>query len=192
MKKLLLAITIVAAGFTVNAQEEVKGGFSKKDIYISGTVGYSNVSTGDVDASGYTLSPSVGYFVSDKIALELGLVIGSSDNTTTKTNSFGASLGANYFFTPSKDFSFILGAGLGYSSTGSELLGVDQPDVNTFTIAVAPGINYFVSKSLALRATVGALSYSSSKLDVNGAKSTNTFGLNLNLSDVNFGLTYKF
>ncbi|WP_422091405.1 outer membrane beta-barrel protein [Tenacibaculum ovolyticum] len=147
---------------------------------------YSNVSTDDVDTSGYTLSPSLGYFVSDKIALELGLVIGSSDNTTTKTNS----LGANYFFTPSKDFSFILGAGLGYSSTASELLGVDQPDVNTFTIAVAPGINYFVSKSLALRATVGALSYSSSKLDVNGAKLTNTFGLNL--SNVNFGLTYKF
>ncbi|WNW02318.1 OmpW family outer membrane protein [Tenacibaculum sp. HL-MS23] len=189
MKKVLLVIAMVAAGFTANAQEEkAKGGFAKQDLYISGTVGYNTVD----EADAYTFSPSVGYFVSDNIALELGLTIGGSDTGATETNAFGVNLGANYFFTPENDFSFILGAGLSYVSEGSEVAGVEQADRNTFGIAIAPGINYFVSESIALRASVGALSYASSKVDVDGAESVNSFGLNLNLSTIQFGLTYKF
>lgn len=189
MKKVLLVIAMVAAGFTANAQEEkAKGGFVKEDLYISGSVGYNTVDDADV----YTFSPSVGYFVSDNIALELGLTIGGSEIGTTETNAFGVNIGANYFFTPENDFSFVVGAGLSYVSTGSEIAGVEQADVNAFGIAIAPGINYFVSESIALRASVGALSYATSKVDVDGAESVNSFGLNLNLSDINFGITYKF
>lgn len=187
---------MVAAGFTANAQEEkAKGGFAKEDVYISGTVGY-NSATGDV--SNYTVSPSVGYFVSENIALELGLVIGGGNNVALPggiigdTNSFGATLGANYFFTPESDFSFVVGAGFSYVNTGYEVGGVKGNDVNTFGIAIAPGINYFVSESIALRASVGALSYASSKVDVDGAESVNSFGLNLDFSAIQFGLTYKF
>ncbi|CAM1364573.1 conserved exported protein of unknown function [Tenacibaculum soleae] len=188
MKKVLLVIAMVAAGFTANAQdaETSKGGFAKEDLYISGTVGYNTVE--DV----YTISPSVGYFVSDNIALELGLTIGGSDNGATETSTFGVNLGANYFFTPENDFSFVVGAGVAYASQGTKVGNVDGPDTNTFAIAIAPGINYFVSESIALRASVGALSYATSKVDVKGAESTDSFGLNLNFSDINFGITYKF
>ncbi len=194
MKKVLLVIAMVAAGFTANAQEKskAKGGFAKEDIYITGAIGYNNAS-GGADASAYTISPSVGYFISDNIALELGLTFGGTDVAGFgETSSLGFSLGANYFFTPEKDFSFIVGAALGYTTVGTEFAGVEGPDTNVFAIAVAPGINYFVSESIALRATVGALSYTSSKLDVDGAESVNNFGINLNLSAIQFGLTYKF
>ncbi|MDE0535633.1 porin family protein [Tenacibaculum sp. L6] len=196
MKKLLLVIAMVAAGFTANAQEGSKGGFEKQDWYVTGTAGYSDSSEGDSDASVFTFSPSVGYFVSENIALEAGLIIGSGSQTSVGNevdyNSFGVNLGGNYFFTPKNDFSFIVGAGLSYVSSGREVNGVDQPDSDTFAIVVAPGVNYFISENFALRASIGALSYSNTSIDVNGAPSTDNFRLNLNLSDINFGLTYKF
>ena len=60
-----------------------------------------------------------------------------------------------------------------------------------WSIAVAPGVNYFVSDCIALRASFGALSYASNKADGADDAATN-FGLNLDLSDINFGITYKF
>ncbi|SOU86554.1 outer membrane beta-barrel protein [Tenacibaculum dicentrarchi] len=193
MKKVLLTIAIVAAGFTANAQNknEVKGGFTQEDIYVSGSVGYSKMS-GAGDVSIYTFSPSVGYFVSENIALELGLAISGSENGAAESTAFGVKAGADYFFTPKNNFSFVVGAGLGYTTYKTETAGIEGPDRNTFSLDVSPGINYFVSNSIALKASVGALSYNSSKVDITGAKSVNSFGLNLNLSNVNFGLTYKF
>lgn len=197
MKKLLLTIAMVASGFTANAQE--KGGFEKEDWFVSGTAGFNSSSQENVgNSSTFTFSPSVGYFVSDNIALELALNIGSSAveieflGEEAKQNVFGVSLGGNYFFTPENNFSFTLGAGLSYASISSEENGVEAADRSIFGIAVAPGVNYFVSENFALRASVGALSYSNESIDIDGAPSTNNFGLNLNLSDINFGLTYKF
>ncbi|CAM1348248.1 outer membrane beta-barrel protein [Tenacibaculum crassostreae] len=195
MKKLLLTIAMVVAGFTANAQE--KGGFEKQDWFISGSAGFNSVSQeGGSDLTTFTFSPSVGYFVSENIALELALIIGSS---TTETMGFqadidqtGASLSGNYFFTPENNFSFTLGAGLSYTSVTTDMDGFGEFDSNVFSIAVAPGINYFISENFALRASLAALSYSNESIDVDGAPSTNSFGLNLNLSDINFGLTYKF
>ncbi|CAM1362620.1 conserved exported hypothetical protein [Tenacibaculum sediminilitoris] len=197
MKKILFTIAMVAVGFTATAQENAKGGFEKQDWYVSGTAGYNNISVEgiDSDVSSFTFSPSVGYFVSDNIALEMGLILGESTTEffgdTIEASQFGVTLAGNYFFTPQSDFSFVVGAGLSYISTGNEINGNEQPDSSTFAIAVAPGVNYFISERLALRALVGALSYSSTSAD-GSSSSTNTFGLNLNLSDVNFGLTYKF
>ncbi|CAM1333266.1 outer membrane beta-barrel protein [Tenacibaculum aestuariivivum] len=194
MKKVLLVIAMVAAGFTANAQDKAKtakGGFAQEDVYVSGTVGFSSASMGDNDSSSYTFSPSVGYFISENIALELGLAIGGSDTGVEETSTLGVALAANYFFTPQNDFSFVLGAGLGYANTEIEGGSDDGLDVNSISIAVAPGVNYFVSESVALRASVGALSYTNAKQD--GADDAlNTFALNLDLSAIQFGLTYKF
>ncbi|WP_452596471.1 outer membrane beta-barrel protein [Pontimicrobium sp. MEBiC01747] len=196
MKKLLLLAAVAVFGLTsVNAQEETKtGGFAKGDLYASGTVGYNSFSQGDVDSNELTFAPSVGYFVSDNIAVELGVTVGSGEDTAkTKTNTFGGSLGATYFFTPADQFSFTLGAGVAYNSTKVELDGAtNDTKVNAFAVAVAPGVNYFVSNCFALRASIGALSYTSAKADVDGAEAANNFGLNLDLSDINFGITYKF
>jgi len=193
MKKLLLITAIAVFGFTVNAQEETSRGFENGDVYASGTVGFTTTSVADFDSNEFNFSPSVGFFVTDNIAIEAGLTFGSSEDfSEDKASTFGGTLGANYFFTPANDFSFTLGAGLAYQSTKLEPNAGGEAKLNTFAVAVAPGINYFVSDCIALRASVGALSYASSKPDVDGAEATNTFGLNLDLSDINFGITYKF
>ncbi|WP_299336185.1 OmpW family outer membrane protein [uncultured Psychroserpens sp.] len=195
MKKLLLMAAVAVFGFTnVNAQDEnTTGGFAKDDVYVSGTVGFSNTKVADVKSNEFTFSPAVGYFISDNIALEANLLVGSGEDfDEDKTSTFGAGLGATYFFTPSSQFSFTVGAGVAYASSKFEPNGGEESKVNSFGVAVSPGLNYFVSDCFALRASVGALSYTSAKPDFDGAEATNTFGLNLDLSDINFGVVYKF
>lgn len=188
-------MTAVAVfGFTtINAQDDkTTGGFVEGDIYVSGSVGLNNSKFGDAKTNSFTFSPNVGYFISENIALELGLTIGSSENEAeTKTSDLAASLGGIYFFTPANQFSFTLGAAVSYNTSKVEPNGGGETKFNGFGLGITPGVNYFVSDCIALRAFVGALSYTSGKVD--GADdSLNRFGLNLNLSDINFGITYKF
>lgn len=202
MKKVFLIALVVFSATMANAQEKhVNGNFEKDDIYISGSLGFNNNSTSslagqDVVTSAFTFSPSIGYFISENIALKLGLSIGNTSSEfggqDTETGVFGINLGGVYFFSPEDNFSFILGADVFYSSASQEVAGVKQPDTNAFGLLVSPGVNYFISESFALRASVGTLSYYSSKIDFNGAPSTNNFSLNVNLSNINLGLTYKF
>ncbi len=198
MKKLILTAAVALFAFTANAQDEsteaATGSFAKSDLYVSGTVGFTSFSQDEVSTSGFEFSPSVGYFLTDNIALELGLGFGSDTAANDdKTTTVGVDLGARYFFTPASQFSFTVGAGFAYQTeTTSFDAGGDDFKFNTFGFAVAPGVNYFVSDAFALRASIGALSYASAKADVDGAEAANTFGLNFDLSDINFGLTYKF
>ena len=190
MKKVLFTVVIAVLGFTsINAQKkEVTGGFAKEDMYIGGTVDVSTWNYANQKSNSYSISPSVGYFVSENIAIAASLIVGSSEDIyENETNSFGGALEATYLFTPANQFSFNVGLGLAYLSNEAQ-----QSKTNTFVIAVSPGINYFVSDSFALVASVGALSYASSKGDWNGAEAANSFNLNLNLSDINMGLIYKF
>ncbi len=203
MKKLLLIAAVAVFGFTnVNAQDDkTVGGFAEGDFYASGSIGYNSTEVGDFDVNSFTFSPSVGYFINENIALEATLIFGSSETTAdfegdsvgVDNSTFGGGLGATYFFTPSNQFSFTIGAGASYTSTKSEfdVDGSEELTTNTFGIAVAPGVNYFISECIALRASVGALSYTSSKLDVDGAESVNSFNINMNLTDINFAITFK-
>ncbi|MCD2259357.1 outer membrane beta-barrel protein [Psychroserpens luteolus] len=195
MKKLLLIAAVAVFGFTnVNAQDEnTTGGFEEGDVYVSGTVGYNSTKEGDLKTNRFDFMPTVGYFVSENIALEANLSIGSAENAADdKTTTFGGGLGATYFFTPANQFSFTVGAGVSYANSKFEPNGGGESKLDVFAIAVGPGLNYFVSDCFALRASVGALSYISAKPDADGAESANSFGLNLDLSDINFGVTYKF
>ena len=189
-------MTAVAVfGFTnINAQDDsTTGGFAKGDVYVSGSVGFSNTKIADFKSNEFTFSPEVGFFLTENISLEAGLIIGSSEDfNEDKSSSFGGAIGANYFFTPAKQFSFMVGAGVAYTSTKFEPNGGGELSIDTFAFAVAPGVNYFVSDCIALRASFGSLSYASAKDDSEGAEATNTFGLNLDLTNINFGITYKF
>ncbi|MBO3116338.1 porin family protein [Winogradskyella sp. DF17] len=197
MKRILLSALAIFAFATISAQDEGTPGFAKGDVYASGTVGFNSGKQGDFKTNGFDFMPAVGYFISENIALEANLIVGSGKDEfpgggEDKFSSFGGALGATYFFTPASRFSFTVGAGLSYVSTTFETTGSPDISNDTFAIAVSPGINYFVSNNFALRASVGALSYASSKNDTPGAEAFNTFGLNLDLSDINFGVTYKF
>jgi outer membrane protein W len=208
MKKIILsALALFAFGFA-NAQDtkEATGGkgFTNGDVYVSGAVGFSSQKTGDFKNNSFTIAPSVGFFVTDNISIggRIGYTSATGDQDVTgdgdifevKTSTIEVGAFGRYYTTPSSDFSFFGELGVAYMSQKSELTDVDGSDstTNGFGIALSPGVSYFISSNFALEASIGALSYTSVKPDADGAESTNTFGLNVDLTNINLGLVYKF
>ena len=208
MKKVLLFAAFAAFAMTnVNAQDEDSSGFAKSDIYMTGTVGFNSSTTSvtgldDADTSDMNLSPTIGYMLTDNIALEAGFSYGTSEgfdedfgaDAETTTTSFG--IGARWFMNPTDKFSLSVGAGISFGSLTQTYNGSDvEIDGSGMSFAVTPAINYWISDSFGLVAQIAALEYSS----VNAGNNQTTdeaditsFGLNVDLSDINFGMVYKF
>lgn len=198
MKKVLLSAFAVMAFGAVSAQETTtEGGFSQGDIFISGSVGYGSDKTGDAKETTFNVSPKAGYFVTNNIAVGLSVAYTNTkddtDGSEVTTNSFGVGAFGRYYFTPANKFSFFGQLGVGYQTDKTEVEGVDgEFKTNGFNVGVAPGVSYFLSKNIALEATFGILGYNTSKPDADGAESTDSFNIGLDMSDINFGIVYKF
>jgi hypothetical protein len=198
MKKLLLTAAAVFALSFASAQEKSSEGFSKGDVFMSGSINLSSskwAASGNYEESAFTLAPSLGYFVSENFALGLGLNISNSSakatagSTESKTSTVGLALMGRYYFTPSSKFSTFVHGEFDYLTMTMDPGSIK---VNGMGFGVAPGFNYFVSKNLALETSFAILSYSTAKADVSGSDSSTNFKLGLDLSKVNFGLAYKF
>jgi len=200
MKKIILTVAAVFALTFANAQDkkESSEGFGKGDLYLTGTAGFSNTKTGDAKTDGFTLSPGVGYFLTENIALEGQLTYESGkDNNTAafpgvdvKTTGFGIAAGAKYFWTPASKFSLSLGAKISYMSTKVEVGGASgtQKEIG---LNIPVGLNYFLNDSFAITSSWGGFGYSSNDNGGNGAEKTNSFNLGLDMSTISFGLLYK-
>jgi len=207
MKKIIFAAAALFAFGFANAQDSTEStggkGYANGDVFISGSVGFTSQSMGDFKSNSFNITPMVGFMVSDNIAV--GGMLGYSSSTADvsdedfgtvelKTNAFSVGAFGRYYATPASDFSFFGQASLAYTSMSTEfdVEGSEEVKVNGFGIAVSPGLSYFIGSNWAIEATIGALSYSSMKPDYDGAESTDTFGLNLDLTNVTFGVVYKF
>ncbi|MDA9272446.1 porin family protein [Flavobacteriaceae bacterium] len=209
MKKVLLFAAFAAFAMTsVNAQDD-SSGFAKSDIYMTGTVGFnsstesSNI-TGDTDTdnSSTTFSPAIGYMLTDNIALEAGLSYSSTDGfdeeseLDAETTITTFSVGARWFMNPTDKFSLSVGAGLGFGSGTRSYTGTTfEGERSAMTFTVAPAVNYWISDSWGLFANIAAFEYAS-VTDSNNQDSdeydTTSTGLNIDLTDINFGMVYKF
>tara|TARA_R110000751_G_scaffold135_3_gene659 strand:+ start:77370 stop:77999 length:630 start_codon:yes stop_codon:yes gene_type:complete len=209
MKKLLFTAAIAVLGFTsVNAQEEMTtGGFANGDVFVSGAVGFGTSSQGDFKENQFEISPKVGFFVSDNIAV--GASVGytsfteegpafdpTSLETVTaenKLSALSAGVFGRYYTTPSSQFSFFgeLSANFVASKFDEAFVEEDQK-ADGLNFGFTPGVSYFVSNCIALEASVGVLNYSTNKADAEGAEARNNFNIGLDLSDINFGIVYKF
>lgn len=189
-------MAIVATSSVAMAQTE---GFTKGSLFISGNVGFSSTTEpgtpDDTKINSFNFSPRVGYFVTDKVAVGIGLGFGSNknDDGTTEVKSTDLSIGAfgRYYFTPANKFSMMLQLAADYTTSKNEVDGNETGKLNGFGVNFAPGLNYFISNRLALETTVGVLGFNSSKPDVDGADATTNFNFNLGLNNITFGLVYK-
>lgn len=193
MKKIILtAAAIFAFGFA-NAQESTEGGFSKGDLFVSGAFSYDSSKTGDNKENTFSFAPSLGYFVTENISIGGRINYQSikeeeGNFDVQDSNIFAISAFGRYYWTPSSKFSLFGEAEVGYVSGKNKLTDVKG---DGFGIGIAPGVSYFLSDNFAIEASWGVLGYSTFEID--GANdSTNTFNLGLDLSDLNFGLVYKF
>ena len=202
-RHLLFAICVflgITNTFAQEKKETIVGGFEYGDKYVSGGVNYtsskSSLSSETLDS--YQFSPAFGYFVTDHIAIQTTLSIGAAEkedyyysdgnyysNYTDKTETLGVQLESIYFFTPSKQFSFLLSSGFGYYQEKSK-----YSEAKAFVIFVYPGINYFLTENFNVKASVGSLQYGSTTID--DSDPSTVFNLNINLSSLNFSLGYTF
>lgn len=200
MKKSLLSIVALLAVSALSAQEsETAGeGFKKGDAFLSGSVGY-NTQKDDVSKSHvFKVSPAVGFFVTENIALGASLSYTSrktdpvAPGVDTKSNSYGVGVFGRYYFTPANRFSFFGAVSAGYNNNKTESTGSPDLTGNGFGVQAGPGINYFISPRFSLQTSLGLLSYGSSKTKSGSAESTSTgFDASLDFSNLSFGLLYK-
>ncbi|WP_395064551.1 outer membrane beta-barrel protein [Flavobacterium sp.] len=204
MKKIILTAVAVFALSFANAQdkkEKSSEGFSEGDVFVTGSVGFSSNkydNNGDYKSSDFNFKPTVNYFVTENISLGLGLNFGGGSVEATpisgkdKTSTVGAGLNGRYYFTPSSKFSVFTQLGFDYASKKYSPNGASSFKDNSFTVAFAPGLNYFVSSNFSIETKIAALSYGSSKYDTTGAENRTSFGLAADWSAVSFGVNYKF
>lgn len=204
MKKVLLTAVAVFAFSFANAQDSTTGGFSKGNIMLSGGIGIGSESQDVQKSSGFSVTPKVGYFLTNNFVVGLALGFESTKdengaanpivkNTTTSLGVFG-----RYYFTPASQFSFFGELGVNSMSTKEKTtnpspIPSSEVKFNGFDVVLAPGVSYFLSKSFALETSIGVLGYQTEKQkDLPGAKSKNSFNFGVNLSDIKLGLVYKF
>jgi len=216
MKRILFSLAALMALSFANAQDETPAsvGFKAGDVMITGTLGFGTAKTGEVKTTTFDFTPMAGYFVNNNIAVGMALGYNTQKDEATgyyydpfgneyygldqKRTSFSVGAFGRYYFTPANKFSIFGQLGASYQFSKYEYAvdyGAEEKN-NGFVVAVAPGINYFISNHFALEATFGILSYTTSKPDYDAMyvdeTSTNTFNFGLNFSDINFGLVYKF
>jgi len=197
MKKIILTVAAVFAFGFANAQEATTdGGFAQGDLFVTGGIGFMSEKTGDEKFSGFNFSPSVGYFVSENIALgaRLNITSGTEENPgdpEIKTNGFGVEAFGRYYFTPASKFSVFGELAVGVGSNKTEV-GNNEFKSQTFGVNAGVGVSYFLSSNWAIEAGWAGLGYNTDDNGGDGAEKTNTFGLAVDLSSINFGLIYKF
>jgi outer membrane protein W len=173
MKKVLLLLAVVLTALTsVNAQKSSK--------FITGTVSYTKST--DADAS-YSLSPTIGYYVTNRVSVGLTGEVGKAgDAKTTNVGIFGRcdfmNIGKNCTLFSQVDL----------TSNSSTVA-----DVKTTSTSANLGLggNYTINSKWSLTMHVADLvSYENSN-----NTSTTTIGLdgvNNPFSTAKFGVVYKF
>ena len=204
MKKVLLsAVALLAFGFANAQEEKSNGGFSKGDVFVSGSFGITSDKAYDLDSSapglfetnGFTFAPKVGFFVTENIAVGGKLGFGSSKvevdgvSGENKVNDLTVGAFGRYYFTPSNQFSLFADLGVDYMSTNYDSMDLKR---NGISAGLGLGMNYFVSSNFSIEAGLGLLNYSSMKFDADGAENETSFGLGANLANIALGVNYKF
>lgn len=168
----------------------------KGDIQLSGTLNYSKVETGNtIETSSFQLTPRAGFFLSDNTSI--GVILGYSSQknetgiTEQKTDLFQFGVYSRFYKPVVDKLFFFLEPSILFGTGNIETTGTNDRDNNTFSIAVRPGLNYFLSDKLAMEASVGSLFYNRTKIEGGGSSvETDAFGLNFNLSAFNIGASF--
>ena len=210
MKKIVLLLTaFMGLAFGSKAQTF---GFQKGDGLLEGAIGISSTdhkSTQQKNSS-FSLSPKVGYFITNKTAIGAQVSFNRSKNTNysgtneaySLTNSVGVGVFARYYFLEiGSRFKTYGEAGLGYSSAGGEnnngTTSVKFDRTNTIGINGGVGANYFLTDNIAIGYKFAdVIGFSTTKASTSGAKATNNFNVNLNsfsnfFNTGQFSLTFK-
>ena len=176
MKKIFMTLAAVCVAATMNAQG-----------YIGGGIGLQSTSHDGNTNTTIKLMPEVGYNLNDSWALGIALGYGEVKAGDDKDKVFTVNPYARYTFAKFDKVNLFVDGGIGYLNTK-----YNTYKNNTFEIGVKPGVAVNLNDKLSFVAHAGFLGWSTSKADYDGAKAFNTFGFDLDGSDLSFGFYYNF
>lgn len=195
MKNLFLTLTAVTAlSLAANAQTE-KGKF-----IVGGQVGFETSKTKDIDnkATGFSINPTVGYFVADNWAVGTGIGYEWSKKengatSTFKTDAFKvAPFVRNYVGEGQFKFFSQLSVPMAWGKKTSELaIGDEKVKTQTIGVEIAPGFAFFPTNKIGIELKVRGLYYENDK-NKTADVSTNKFGLDANSLAPTLGVQFHF
>ncbi len=168
MKRVFFLLAIAVFGtFSLQAQT------GQGSIILGGTAGFSSEKTGDSKFTSVNISPSVRYFVIDRLAIGADLFVSAFKFGDSKSSTFGIGPSARYYLTADRPAAFFAQAGFSFLRVNYDSDFID--DTNSTGINFGLGGDFFLNDHVALEAVLG---YSSEKgKDANDR--SNTIGLQL-------------
>lgn len=176
MRKLFLLVVIVMATITASAQE---------GIYLGG--GISLWRNNDVDKTSFSITPDVGYNLSEKWAVGVELAYthkGYDEDYKVSTNAFALAPYARYSFYENKIVRLFLDMGFGFSTYKAK----HADSVNGFEIGVKPGLAVKLNDNFSFITKVGFAGYR----DDYYRGEENGFGVGLETENISIGIEYEF
>jgi hypothetical protein len=213
MKKLLSLVLLSTLAGAAHAQTAIKAG----TIQLGGNVGYAHNSSESPISSGsyyptkatttnnqFAVSPSVGFFVADNLAIGLSGgyqayyskysdAQGSSSETRNKQFQLGAFV--QYYKMVTEQFGFTGTLAGGYQHTN---FGNSSTPTKGAYANLTPGIVFFPIPKLAIGASIGGLNYTYTSYKApdffNSSETyqSSSFGANFGLSQLLFSGTFYF
>ena len=183
MKKIFAVALVAMMTMTVNAQ-----------VYVGGGVGLQTSSYDGNSETYFTIIPEIGYNLNEDWAV--GMTIGYGEaktkmnvagvKVTDKVKTFQIAPYARYTFAKFDKVNLFVDGTVGYSH-----VNYAGTKTNSFGLGLKPGVAVNLNDKLSFVAHVGFLGYQNDKVKGDD-KSTNTFGLNLDGSNLSFGVYYNF
>ena len=206
MKKLILAVAVLALG--VNAQAQESNGLEGRS-FIMGQFGYSqsyDSYKSNVDKStrsqSYSVLPAYGYFISPSVAIggALGYVGGTEGTGVAKktSNEFIIQPLVRKYWNVANNL-YIFGQAsipVSFGSTKGPIegqAGTHRQEYTNYGVEIKPGIDYLLSNHWSLEASVGLLSWTAN--NPKHKANTNDFNVGLNsglIGGLNIGVKYIF
>lgn len=186
MKKVLMTLAVAFIAVAANAQ-----------VYVGGNVGIASSKIGDADAvTTYKVLPEIGYNINQNWAIGTtagwgkGNPVKIEDEPPKNQNYFTVEPYVRYTFVRSKYINAFVDGGFGYTHF-NHAHGA-AASVNAWSVGVKPGISVNLSPKVSFVAHVGFAGWKSAKADVDGAKSSDAWGVDLDGNNVTFGVYYNF
>jgi long-subunit fatty acid transport protein len=184
MKKIMMTLAAVAVAATMNAQ-----------VYLGGGLGFQYHKQGDDKTTIVKVMPEIGYNLDENWAVGIALGYGHTKDTekyngqkvSVKTDVFEIAPYARYTFAKFDKVNLFVDGGVDYVHTK-----VDDLKTNAFAVGLKPGVAVNLNEKLSFVAHVGFLGYQYVKDDVDGADAANSFGFDLDGSNLSFGVYYNF
>ncbi len=195
MKKTLLTLAAIA-GLTIAANAQTEQG----KFIVGGQVGFqtSKVKDTDVKNNSFSINPTVGYFVSDNIAVGTGIGYSwakqetNADNSV-KTDAFQVSPFVRSY-SGNGPFKFFaqLSVPMEWGKTTTETSNSSsEAKFESYGVELAPGFAYFPTSKIGIELKVRGLYFNSYKYkDIDAT--VNTFGLDANSLAPTLGVQFHF